>query len=50
LDLLQLASVYVAQLRAGPAKVMRSEMIELDAGGAVSNHIPDHVLRDSFTP
>jgi hypothetical protein len=32
LDLLQFASVDVAQLRAGPAKFMRSEMIKLDTG------------------
>ena len=50
LDLLQFTSVDVAQFRAGPTKVMRSEMIKLDAGGAVSNDIPDHVLGDFFTP
>jgi hypothetical protein len=50
LDLLQFPSVYVAQLRAGPPKIVRGEVIELNPLGTVSNYIPDYILRDSSTP
>jgi hypothetical protein len=50
LDLLQFTSVYVAQLRTGPPKIVRSEVIKLNPLGTASNDIPDDILRDSSTP
>jgi hypothetical protein len=50
LNVLQFSSVYVAQLRTRPTKIVRSEMIKLNPSGTVPNDIPDYVLGDSSTP
>ena len=50
LDLFNLVAVYVAQLRACSAKIMRSEKIELHSFRTPPNYIPYDVLGDSFTP
>jgi hypothetical protein len=50
LYLLQFTSVYVAQLRTGPPKIVRCEVIKFNSSGTASNDIPDDILRDSSTP
>jgi hypothetical protein len=50
LDLLNLAAVYMAELRACSAKIMRNEMIELHPFRTFPNHVPYDVLGNSFTP
>jgi hypothetical protein len=50
LYLLQFTSIYVAKLCAGSPKIMRCEVIELQALGTAPNHVPNDVLRDAGSP
>ena len=48
LNLLQLASIDVTELRKCSPQIVRREMVKLHSLGTVPNHIPDHVFRDAF--
>jgi hypothetical protein len=50
LDLLQFTSIDMAKFRAGPPKIMRCEVIELQALGTAPDHVPNDVLRDAGSP
>src|SRR6185437_16882765 len=50
LNLLQLASINVTQLRTCSPQIMRGEMVKLHSLGTVPNHIPDHVFREPIAP
>src|ERR1035438_9168657 len=50
LNLFQLSTVHMAEFCAGPAKIMRSKMIQLHPLRAPSNNIPDDVLGNPFAP
>ena len=50
LDLLQLATARVAQLRAGSAQVMRRNMLQSRSLAASLDYVPHDILRDAFSP
>lgn len=50
LDLLQLASARVTQLRTGSPQIMWGKVIELKATRTVSNGVPNDALSDPATP
>ena len=50
LDLLQFATVAVAQLRAGSPQVMRCDMLQACSLAATLDHVPHDILRDAFSP
>src|ERR1039458_574506 len=50
LNLLQLASVTVAQLRTGSPQVMRRNMLQARSLAATLDYVPYDILRDSFPP
>ena len=50
LNLFQLATTRVAELRTCSPEVMRSKMIQFQFRGALSNRVPDDILGDSFSP
>jgi hypothetical protein len=50
LNLLQLLTIYMAQLGARPTEIVWCEMVQLHPLSVPSEHVPDNVLRDSFAP
>ena len=50
LNLLQLATAGVAQLRTGPPQVMRCNMFQARSLAAGLDHVPHDILRDAFPP
>ena len=50
LNLLQLATARVAQLRTGSAQVMRCNMVQARSLAAGLDHVPHNILRDAFAP
>jgi len=50
LNLLQLSSTVLTQLRAGPPQIVRGNMLQARSLAAGSDHVPDNVLRDATTP
>jgi hypothetical protein len=50
LDLLQFATVAVAQLRAGSPQVMRCNMFQARSLAATLDYVPHDILRDAFPP
>jgi hypothetical protein len=50
LNLLQLATVGVTQLRAGPPQVMRRNMLQAHSLAATLDYVPHDILRDAFPP
>jgi len=50
LNLLQLATARVAQLRAGSPQVMRRDMLQARSLAASLDYVPHHILRDAFPP
>ena len=50
LNLLQLATAIVAQLRAGPPQVVRCNVLQAGSLAAGSDHVPDNVLREAAAP
>jgi len=50
LDLFKLSTVCVAQLGAGPAQVMRRDVLEPDSLTALSYYVPNNVLGDPGAP
>src|SRR5579864_4085264 len=49
LNLLQLSSTVMTQLRAGSPQIMRGNMLQARSLAAGSDHVPDNVLRDATT-
>jgi hypothetical protein len=50
LNLLQLATARVAQLRTGSAQVMRCNMLQSRSLAAGVDYVPHDILRDAFPP
>jgi hypothetical protein len=50
LNLLQLTTAVVAQLRAGPPQVVRCNVLQACSLAAASDDVPNHILRDTFAP
>src|SRR5579859_2820708 len=50
LNLLQLATARVAQLRTGSPQVMRRNMLQARSLAATLDYVPHHILRDAFSP
>ena len=50
LNLLQLATARVAQLRTGSPQVMRRNMLQTRSLAATLDYVPHHILRDAFSP
>ena len=50
LNLLQLTTAAVAQLRAGSPQVMRRNMLQAGSLAAGLDYVPDNILRDPFPP
>src|ERR1019366_8127080 len=50
LNLLQLATTAVAQLRAGPPQLMRCNMLQTRSLAAGLDYVPHDILRDAFSP
>lgn len=50
LNLLQLAAAIVAQLRTGPAEVMRCNMLQARSLAAGLDYVPHNILRDPVPP
>ena len=50
LNLFQLTAIHMAELCARSAKVVWSQMVQLQALGATPNHVPNDVFGDSFSP
>ena len=50
LNLLQLATARVAQLRAGSPQVMRCNMLQARSLAASLDYVPHDILRDAFPP
>ena len=50
LNLFQLATVAVAQLRTGSPQVMRSDMLQARSLAAGLDYVPHNILRDAFPP
>ena len=50
LNLLKLSAVGVAQLRTGPAQVMRCNMLQARSLAAGLDYVPHHILRDACPP
>ncbi len=50
LDLLQLATVRVAELRTGPTQIMRCNMLQTSSLATTFDYIPHDILRDAFPP
>jgi hypothetical protein len=50
LDLLQLSTIYMAEFRAGPSEVVRSEMFQTHPLRAPSDYVPDDILGNSLAP
>ena len=50
LNLLQLATTAVAQLRAGPPQIMRCDMLQARSLAAGLDYVPHNILRDAFPP
>ena len=50
LNLLQLATAAVAQLRAGSPQVMRRNMLQARSLAATLDYVPHDILRDAFPP
>jgi len=50
LNLLQLTTAIVTELRASSSQVVRRNMFESGSFTTAFDHVPDHILRDSFAP
>ena len=50
LNLLQLATARVAQLRTGSPQVMRRNMLQARSLAATLDYVPDDILRNAFPP
>jgi len=50
LNLLQLATIRVAQLRASSPQVMRCDMLQARSLAASLDYVPHDILRDAFSP
>jgi len=50
LNLFKLPASVVAELRTGPAQVVRRNVLQAHSLATSSDHVPDHVLRDASTP
>jgi hypothetical protein len=50
LNLLQLATAAVAQLRAGSPQIMRCNMLQARSLAAGLDYVPHDILRDAFIP
>lgn len=50
LNLLQFATVGVAQLRTGSPQVVRGNMLQACSLAAGLDYVPDNILRDAFSP
>jgi hypothetical protein len=50
LNLLQLATARVAQLRTGSPQVMRRTMLQARCLAATLDYVPHHILRDALSP
>jgi len=50
LNLLQLATARVAELRTGSPQVMRRNMLQARSLAATLDYVPHHILRDAFSP
>jgi hypothetical protein len=50
LNLLQLATARVAQLRTSPPQVMRRNMLQARSLAATLDYVPHDILRDAFSP
>jgi hypothetical protein len=50
LNLLELATAAVAQLRAGSPQVVRCNVLQACSLAAGSDHVPDNVLREAAAP
>src|SRR5260370_20394532 len=50
LNLLQLATIAVAQLRAGSPQVVRGNMLQARSLAAGLDYVPHNILRDAFSP
>jgi len=50
LNLLQLASAAVAQLRTGSPQIVRRDMFQARSLAAVLHHVPHDILRDALPP
>src|ERR1700686_1218183 len=50
LNLLQLPTAAVAQLRAGSPQIMRCNVLQPGSLAAGSDHVPDNVLREAAAP
>src|SRR3954447_18773584 len=50
LNLLDLAAARMAQLRAGPAQIVWSDVLKTSFLAASLHHVPDHTLRDAVAP
>ena len=50
LNLLQLATAAVAQLRAGSPQIMRCNMLQARSLAAGLDYVPHNILRDAFPP
>ncbi len=50
LNLLDLTAVRMAQLRAGPAQIVRSDVLQSSLLAASLHHISNHILRDAVAP
>src|SRR5208283_3630573 len=50
LNLFKFAAASVTYLRAGPAQIMRRNVLQSDAFAAVSHNAPYKVLRDALAP
>jgi hypothetical protein len=48
LNLLQLATARVAQLRAGTSQIMRRNMLQAHSLAATLDYVPHDILRDAF--
>ena len=50
LNLLQLSSTVMTQLRARSPQIVRGDMLQASSLAAGSDHVPDHVLRNTIAP
>src|SRR5713226_8665818 len=50
LNLLQLATARVAQLRAGSPQIMWCNMLQARSLAAALDYVPHNILRDAFSP
>jgi hypothetical protein len=50
LNLLQLTTAVVAQLRAGSSQIMGCNVLQARSLAAAPDDVPNHILRDTFAP